>query len=459
MGRTRCLHTRVCRIAVLATIVSLTASCGTRLQQSAFTTPKPLGTVAPDSSTTEPAGHNSDVGVTASTIKLGLIVSKTSPLGAETFSASMYGAEAFVDALNASGGVNGRRIDLIVCDDGATGAGNRRCVNSLIDNDKIFAFVGNSIFDYAGAAYVDEKGVPDVGGQPISSAYDKYKHLWSIYGTSSPREGTVGWGGKLSGGTEVYRYFAKALNVKTAGVVAYNQADSLRFANYAVKGLELEGYTVVREQVDFAVPSWDAAAIDMRSRGVDIVFDALDSAGNVSLCNAMDAAGLVVKAKAVTVQAWNETVHTDFAKAPKCRNALYATATSRNYMDIDDVTIARFRTEMRAAFPDRENKLSMWELEGWAGAQWLADAMTSCATALTRVCVERFLSRSQPYDGHGVLTPRDFVVVPSPPPTDHNCLFAAHWEDGAYDGAGGWVTSTADKAAACFDVSNVLYTP
>ena len=113
-------------------------------------------------------------------------------------------------------------------------------------------------------SYVNDSGVPDVGGQPISSAYDQYRHLWSIYGTSSPRDGTIGWDGKLSGGTEVYRYFKEALGVRTAGVVAYNQADSLRFANLTAKALQLEGFSVVREQVDFAVPAWDATAIDMR---------------------------------------------------------------------------------------------------------------------------------------------------------------------------------------------------
>ena len=113
----------------------------------------------------------------------------------------------------------------MICDDGATGAGNRRCVSKLIDNDKIFALVGNSIYDYAGASYVNDSKVPDVGGQPIGNAYDQYRHLWSIYGNSSPRDGTVGWDGKLYGGTEAYRYFAETLGVKTAGVVAYNRFD------------------------------------------------------------------------------------------------------------------------------------------------------------------------------------------------------------------------------------------
>jgi branched-chain amino acid transport system substrate-binding protein len=442
--------------SVALLVVVLLVGCGTRLPQSAFITEPSGGPSTPGS--TAPDG-NSDVGITPTSIKLGLVVSKTSPLGAETFTPSMYGVQAFVAALNARGGVNGRHVDLVVCDDGATGAGNRRCVTKLIDQDRIFAFVGNSIFDYAGAAFVNDRAVPDVGGQPISSVYDQYRHLWSIYGSSAPRNGTVGWNGKLLGGTEVYRFFATTLGAKTAGVVAYNQPDSLRFANLTAAALKLEGYTVVREQLDFAVPAWNSAAIDMRSRGVDVVFDALDSAGNVSLCNAMDAAGLVVKAKAVTVQGWNETVRADYRSAPKCRNSLYATATTRNYMDTDNPAVARFRSEMMAAFPTREDKLSMWTLEGWAGAQWLADAMTSCGNAITRTCVETFLSRPEGYDAGGAILPRSFAVRSVPPTTDRNCMTAARWSDAAYAGKGGWVTVTPDKQPVCFDVPNVPYSP
>jgi branched-chain amino acid transport system substrate-binding protein len=450
------------RRIVVVTAMIVAASCGTRLPDAAFTstTTSAPGSAAGSTPTTPTTSSTTgDPGVTASTIKLGLVVSKTSPLGAETFSAPMYGAQAYIAALNAAGGINGRHVDLDVCDDGSTGAGNRRCVSKLIADDKIFAFVANSIFDYAGASYVDDAGVPDVGGQPISNAYDQYRHLWSIYGTSSPRDGTIGWNGKLYGGTEVYRHFAQTLGAKSAAIVAYNQADSLRFANLTATALGLEGYTVVREQLNFAVPSWDAAVIDMKSRHVDIVFDALDSAGNVSLCKAMDAAGLTVKAKVLTVQAWNETVRDDYQSSPTCRNSLYATGTTRNYMDTDNPTIARFRAEIRAAFPQRENKLSMWELEGWVGAMWLTDAMTSCGQALTRSCVEAFLNRAEPYDGHGVSTPRNFVVEQAPSTTAHNCIFAARWTDSAYGGTGGWVSTTPNREPVCYDVYNVAYAP
>src|SRR6185437_6372167 len=101
----------------------------------------------------------------------------------------------------------------------------------LIDRDHVFAFAGTSAFQYAGASYASQKDVPDIGGQPIGNAYDQYQHLYSICGSSYARNGTVGFHGKLYGGTEVYRYFKQNLGAKIAEVVAYNQADSLRFAD------------------------------------------------------------------------------------------------------------------------------------------------------------------------------------------------------------------------------------
>jgi branched-chain amino acid transport system substrate-binding protein len=438
--------------AVLALAALISAACGTRLPDSAFTTTTAGG--APPSGSSNPA---SDVGVSPTEVRVGLIVSKTSVLGSETFAAPMYGALAYFNALNARGGVAGRTVKVDVCDDSGTGAGNRDCEHKLVDDDKVFAFAGNSIYQYVAAGEVNDKGVPDIGGQPIGNAYDQYQHLYSIYGSTEPRTGTVGYNGKLNGGTEVYRYFKTALGTKTAAVVSYNQADSQRFADLTARSLQIEGYAVVTEQVDFAVPNFDAVAADMKAHGVDSVFDALDSSGNVNLCNAMDGAGLTVKAKVITVQSWDETVRTQYASAPRCRNSLYATALDRNYMDVQYPPVAQFRADMKASYPDRENRLSMWELEGWASAQWLTDAMTSCTAVLTRACVEAYMNRPVPYDGHGLLVPRDFIVEPTPAPTQHNCLNVAQWQDDAYNGSGGWVTRVPDMDTNCFDVPAVSY--
>ena len=66
------------------------------------------------------------------------------------------------------------------------------------------------------------------------------------------------------------------------------------------------------------------------------------------------------------------------------------------------------------------------------------------------------MQRKEPYDGHGLLTPRDFIVK-RPGPTTHNCLNVAQWQDSADDGKGGWVTRVQDMNTECFDVPEVSY--
>jgi branched-chain amino acid transport system substrate-binding protein len=437
------------------------ASCGTRLPPKAFGGDPTLGRGATTVATTPALSGNpaSDTGVTPTEVRVGLIVSETSPLGAEVFSGPMYGALAYFQGLVRRGGVDGRSVRVIVCDDGATGSGNRACARKLIEDDKVFAFAGNSIFNYAAASYVSSKDVPDVGGEPIGNEYDQYQHLYSIYGSNYPRNGTVGYNGKLQTGTEVYRYFKVNLGSHVAGVVYYNQSDSQRFGDLTASSLRLEGYDVVREQVDFAVPNFDAAVIDMKAHHVDTVFDALDTTGNVGLCKAMDAARFTVKAKVTTVQNWTDAVRTDYASTPTCRNALYATAQDRNYMDTQFTAVAGFRADMKAAYPEREGRLSMWEQEGWASAQWLTDAMTSCGVALTRRCIEAYLNRPGPYTGHGLLTGASFVVTPPDVGDSPHCMNVARWQDSAYGGRGGWVTTTPGDDFTCYDVPSVSYSP
>jgi branched-chain amino acid transport system substrate-binding protein len=164
---------RVVRSVSLLALAALLAGCGTRLPDAAF---------APGAATS---------GAAAPTLSVGMIDSVTSPLGADAFSGPMYGARAFLDALNAGGGIDGRHVNVATCDDAGNGAGNEQCAHRLIDSDHVFAFAGNSIYDYAGASYVSAKDVPDIGGEPITNAYDQYPHLYSIYGSDEPRQGTI----------------------------------------------------------------------------------------------------------------------------------------------------------------------------------------------------------------------------------------------------------------------------
>ncbi|MFD9906242.1 ABC transporter substrate-binding protein [Streptomyces sp. NPDC059063] len=441
----RAAEVRVPRRALAAVLTAAAllagAACGSRLPESDFER-RPTG--APR-------------GTQGAPVHVGVITSATSPVGGSAFTGPRDGAKAYFERLNARGGIAGRKVEVHTCDDGGSGVGNNSCVHKLLDEQKVVALVATTVLDYAGASRVSEAGVPDIGGQPIGSAYDTYPHLYGIYGSLAPRDGKPGWDGKLYGGTEVYRYFKREQGARTAAVVSYNQAASAAYARLVKRGLEAEGYKVVTEQVDFALPNFRAAAADLKDQGADLVFDAMDSHGNAQLCKAMDDVGAKVTAKVTNVQNWSSAVADDYKDAPRCRNALWATGSSRNYEDTRHPAVREFRNAMKGS-----KTVSQWQLEGWAAARWFTDAARSCTASggsegsegdVTRACVDRFMSRGKPYDAGGLLLPVTYERRAEPPASRRTCLSVARWKDDE-----GWVTQ-GEMDRTCFDVPQLSYQP
>ncbi|WAU80584.1 ABC transporter substrate-binding protein [Streptomyces sp. Qhu-G9] len=426
---------RVAESAAVGLLLLLGTACGSRLPESDFGD-RPGRT--PARTTAEP-------------IRVGVITSATSPVGGNAFTGPRDGAKAYFEALNARGGIDGRRVEVRTCDDGGSGVGNNECVHRLVDEDKVVALVATTALDYAGASRVSRARVPDIGGQPIGAAYDTYPHLYGIYGSLAPRDGRPGWDGKLYGGTETYRYFKREQGARTAAVVSYNQSASAAYARLVARGLKAEGYKVVTEQVDFALPNFRAAAADLKEQGADLVFDAIDTYGNAQLCKAMDDVGAEVIAKVTNVQNWTSTVREDYKDAPRCRNALWATGASRNYDDPESAhdAVRAFRDGTRAL-----KTRSQWQVEGWAAAMWFTDAARSCVrTGVTRACVDRFMDGGKPYTADGLLLPVRFERLSEPPRTRTTCLSVARWEDDR-----GWV-SQGDMNSECHDVPQLSYEP
>ncbi|MCX4701957.1 ABC transporter substrate-binding protein [Streptomyces sp. NBC_01352] len=425
---------RAAETAVAGLLLLLSTACGSRLPESDF---------EHGGRTPTPAQRD------GSPLRVGIITSATSPVGGNAFTGPRDGAKAYFDRLNARGGIDGRPVEVRLCDDGGSGVGNNTCVHKLIDEDKVVALVATTALDYAGASRVARARVPDIGGQPIGAAYDTWPHLYGIYGSLAPRDGTTGWDGEQYGGTEVYRYFKREHGARTAAVVSYNQAASAAYASLVERGLKTEGYQVVTEQVDFALPNFRAVAADLKEQGVDLVFDAIDSHGNARLCEAMDDAGVEVTAKVTNVQNWTSTVPEDYKDAPRCRNALWATASSRNHEDTGHEAVREFRDATKGL-----KTHSQWQLEGWAAAMWFTDAARSCPeTGVTRACVDAFMNRGEEYTADGLLAPVVFERRAEPPKTRRTCLSVASWEDGR-----GWV-SQGDMDSTCFDVPQLPYRP
>jgi branched-chain amino acid transport system substrate-binding protein len=106
-----------------------------------------------------------EVGVTASTIKLGITLpmSGAASPGYKKIPGAM---KAYFDYVNANGGVYGRKITLVVKDDAYTPTASVQKTNELILKDKVFALVGalGTANNKAVAASVSpaRRGIPDL---------------------------------------------------------------------------------------------------------------------------------------------------------------------------------------------------------------------------------------------------------------------------------------------------------
>ena len=79
-------------------------------------------------------------GVTKNTIKIGMFGAITSSNG--VFAKGLYGAVAIYKDVNAKGGINGRKIELVIEDDACDGDKTISAVKKLVDQDKVFMLHG-----------------------------------------------------------------------------------------------------------------------------------------------------------------------------------------------------------------------------------------------------------------------------------------------------------------------------
>jgi branched-chain amino acid transport system substrate-binding protein len=99
-------------------------------------------------------------GVTDKAVTIGYITSETGA-ASSIYSKSGKACQARVDAQNAKGGVNGRKIDLQLVDDKS--ANNLTAAQDLVQNRDAFMVVDNSALAFLAYRYLLDAGVPMIG--------------------------------------------------------------------------------------------------------------------------------------------------------------------------------------------------------------------------------------------------------------------------------------------------------
>jgi len=128
------------------------------------------------------AGSTADPGVTSTTILLGGTSPLTGP--AASYASVARGAKAYLDSVNAKGGVAKRKIEYRIVDDAYNPAQTVQAVRRLVEQDKVFA-VFNTLGTEANLAvrdYLNQVKVPQLFAASGATTWgrDAAKYPWTI---------------------------------------------------------------------------------------------------------------------------------------------------------------------------------------------------------------------------------------------------------------------------------------
>jgi branched-chain amino acid transport system substrate-binding protein len=238
-------------------------------------------------------------GVTATIVVMGGAIPLSGPLGA-IGRQELYGFDARVQRINDAGGIHGRRVKLVVYDDGLDPARDRALFRRLVETDRVFsAFAAGSVravADYA--CGVGARGNPlplvaDVATMPEPQVAPHHRCIF-----------TTGPGTRHSAWMRAQK--AKALGASSIGVLMSDAAgweDAAAMAAeaeaiYEDEGLENKG----KVRVPLGAASCDEEVRGMLAHNPQYLFLNLATARDLRLCVA-----------AMRRIGWKPTVATELA--------------------------------------------------------------------------------------------------------------------------------------------------
>ncbi len=273
----------------LALVAIALGACSNDTKSSTTTTVK-AGT--PTTVATKIAAPNpcvNDPGMTASTIKIGVIVPQSGP-GALSFADTLGGLKARVDEANQTGELGSRKIVLDVADDATDPTRNGEAARRLVESDNVFSIVEMSSAANGSAQYLNSKAIPVVGWHVGLAEWSTYTNMFTFrQGTSVDQAHDY---------TSRNNDLIKTLGgTKVAAIGGANQA-SATFVQQIVKSIQqLKQISVAYTASDVPPDQTDFTSIVQRIKdsGADALITGMDFLQNTALSDSLTKAGVKLK--------------------------------------------------------------------------------------------------------------------------------------------------------------------
>ena len=267
-----------------------TAASATTAGAATTTPATSAGSAAPTTGGSTPSSVDtskntaSDTGVTKDSVTIGLITSATG-VASSTFKDTAEGANARIQAQNAAGGVFGRKIILKVADDGSTIPGDLTASQSVVQQDKVFAVIGYSPYQFGGYRYLQQQGIPVAGsgfdGPEWHTLPNTNMFSWSSFSSNSDAYSTDG-------------IFWKKIGATTMGAIHYadspSSTGSIEQMQTAVEGAGLK--MPINKGVAFGTVDVTGPVLEMKSAKVDGAACSCVDSTNLAMMGAIKNANL-----------------------------------------------------------------------------------------------------------------------------------------------------------------------
>jgi branched-chain amino acid transport system substrate-binding protein len=365
-------------------------------------------------------------------IKIGLVCGCTGPLAAAVVDVPpVY--KAWADSVNASGGINGHKVDVIYENDDSNPTTSTTIVHNFVESDHVAAIVDASNNDAVWATYVQQSGVPVVGMDTSAAPYYSNSDFYPEGQTEDSLFAGIIDAVKKAGATKfALIYCAEAVQCQE-GIAPLQSA--AKAANLSV---------VATEEVSASAPNYTAQCLAAKQAGAQVLFEA--DAQTVDEKVIQDCYAQGYKPKVVID---GEILLPSLTTTPAINQATYFTVPNLPYF-ANNSQITAMNTALKKYAPSvlKDPNYGELPMEAWvAGKMLQAAAVDGKVGASGNVTSAQIVKGLDTLNGNtlGGLAPALTFTAGKPHPVD--CWYYAVLKAGKYSTPYG-LTPTCEKAAS-----------
>ncbi|WP_250282463.1 ABC transporter substrate-binding protein [Frankia sp. CiP1_Cm_nod2] len=333
-------------------------------------------------------------------------------------------AKAWASWVNAHGGINGRRVRLVVMDDGGNATTALSQVKKLVEQEHVVAVIGNhSNSDVNWASYISGTDVPVIGGTSLDLPFVTNPSFFPV-------------GPSVIAGLYGVLQIAKAKGPKMGLLYcaeAPQCASAVPLYTTLAKALGLS--IPYNAKVAASAPDYTSQCQGLKEAGVQSVSVLAPSDTVVRVHRACADQGINVPEVAQ-----DGTVTTSWLKEPSL-NGMRAVGYVAPFYDRSIPATREFHDAIQQYAPGIEAVLSEQSADVWASGKLFEAAVRAApAGELTATAVKKGLYSLRDETLGGLTVPLNFVAGK---PTSIKCWFTMGIEDGAFVGPNGLATQCA----------------